>query len=63
MISLSCLLSMILFSISMSGTPGPNNVMLTASGALYGYRRTLPHILGIMFGCFVLFTLIALGWG
>lgn len=63
MISLSWLLSMILFSISMSGTPGPNNVMLTASGALYGYRRTLPHILGIMFGCFVLFTLIALGLG
>lgn len=63
MTSLGWWLSVALFSISMSGTPGPNNVMLTASGALYGYRRTLPHIVGIMLGCFVLFMSIALGLG
>ncbi|MGB0695857.1 MAG: LysE family translocator [Rhodospirillaceae bacterium] len=34
----------------MTATPGPNNVMVTASGATWGYRRTLPHILGISFG-------------
>lgn len=52
-----------LYMISMTITPGPNNVMLTASGANYGYWRTLPHILGIMVGCFVLFSAIALGLG
>ncbi|MDR7332899.1 LysE family translocator [Roseateles asaccharophilus] len=34
----------------MSGTPGPNNMMLVASGAHHGYRRTLPAILGINAG-------------
>ncbi|ATJ82355.1 LysE family translocator [Halomonas beimenensis] len=52
-----------LFMISMTLTPGPNNVMLTASGANYGFRRTLPHLLGILGGCFVLFAAIALGLG
>lgn len=35
------------YAFVMSITPGPNNVMLTASGAQFGFRRTLPHILGI----------------
>ena len=57
------LLSIALFSVAMSGTPGPNNLMLTASGARYGYLRTLPHIAGILGGCVVLFMAIALGLG
>lgn len=52
-----------LFMISMTITPGPNNMMLTASGANYGFRRTLPHLLGIIGGCFVLFSSLALGLG
>ncbi|GAB2788904.1 LysE family translocator [Halomonas shantousis] len=52
-----------LYMISMTITPGPNNVMLTASGANYGFWRTLPHIFGILVGCFVLFTAVALGLG
>ncbi|KAA0013824.1 LysE family translocator [Billgrantia pellis] len=52
-----------LYMISMTITPGPNNVMLTASGANYGFLRTLPHIFGIMGGCFLLFAGIALGLG
>jgi threonine/homoserine/homoserine lactone efflux protein len=39
------------YTFVMSITPGPNNVMLTASGANFGLRRTLPHILGIACGC------------
>lgn len=35
----------------MSITPGPNNIMLTTSGVNFGFRRTLPHMLGIAFGC------------
>lgn len=52
-----------LYMISMTLTPGPNNVMLTASGANYGFWRTLPHMLGIVGGCFALFASIALGLG
>lgn len=31
-------------------SPGPNNVMLASSGATFGFRRTVPHIAGVMFG-------------
>jgi threonine/homoserine/homoserine lactone efflux protein len=44
------LLPLLTYSFLMSSTPGPNNVMLTASGARFGYRRTVPHILGIAAG-------------
>jgi threonine/homoserine/homoserine lactone efflux protein len=47
----------------MSGTPGPNNVMLATSGANFGYRRTLPHMLGINAGVFVLTMAVCLGLG
>jgi len=47
----------------MSSTPGPNNMMLTASGASFGYRRTLPQILGIAFGGFLQTLLCCLGLG
>lgn len=61
--SLAFLAPATLYMLSMTLTPGPNNVMLTASGANYGYWRTLPHIFGIMIGCLVLFVGIALGLG
>lgn len=44
------LLPLATYSLVMSSTPGPNNIMLTASGANFGYRRSLPHILGIAAG-------------
>lgn len=31
-------------------TPGPNNILLMSSGALFGWRATLPHIVGIQIG-------------
>jgi len=37
----------------MSVTPGPNNLLLAASGVHFGWRRTLPHLLGISLGHFV----------
>jgi len=43
-------LPFITYTFVMSITPGPNNVMLTASGANFGFRRTVPHILGIVCG-------------
>ncbi|HUG21347.1 LysE family translocator [Piscinibacter sp.] len=44
------LLPLMTYSIVMSSTPGPNNILLTASGANFGYRRSLPHIAGIATG-------------
>jgi threonine/homoserine/homoserine lactone efflux protein len=38
------------YAFVMSITPGPNNVMLTAAGANFGLRRTVPHILGVTCG-------------
>ena len=43
-------LPFITYAFVMSITPGPNNVMLTASGARFGFRRTVPHLLGIVCG-------------
>ena len=45
----------------MSGTPGPNNVMLATSGANFGFRRTLPYLLGVNVGVFSLTYGISLG--
>ncbi|PJE30321.1 Threonine/homoserine/homoserine lactone efflux protein [Pseudooceanicola antarcticus] len=42
-------------------TPGPNNLMVMASGANYGYRRTVPHMLGIAVGFSVMVALVGLG--
>lgn len=42
------------YAFVMSITPGPNNVMLTAAGANFGLRRTVPHILGVTAGFGVL---------
>ena len=39
-----------LFSAAMCLTPGPNVVMITASAANFGFRRAIPHMLGITFG-------------
>jgi threonine/homoserine/homoserine lactone efflux protein len=49
------------FAFVSSITPGPNNMMLLASGANYGFRRTVPHMLGISLGHS--FMVLALGFG
>ena len=57
------LLPLIGFVAVMSGTPGPNNLMLMAAGANVGWRPCLPHLLGIAFGCQALLWSLALGLG
>jgi threonine/homoserine/homoserine lactone efflux protein len=49
------------FAFASAITPGPNNVMLMASGANYGVRRTVPHIAGIVAGFALLALLAGLG--
>jgi len=44
-----------------SVTPGPNNLMLMASGANFGIRRTLPHLFGIVVGFTVMVMLVGVG--
>lgn len=56
-------LPLALFAFVSSVTPGPNNVMLTASGATFGYRRTVPHMLGISLGVVAMLLLVGLGLG
>jgi len=57
------LLPLMTYCFVMSSTPGPNNVMLTASGANFGYRGTLPQILGINAGAFIQTYVTCLGLG
>ena len=52
-----------IYSFVMSITPGPNNIMVTAAGAAFGYRRTIPHLLGISLGCGFQIMLMSLGVG
>ena len=54
-------LALLGFAFVTSVTPGPNNMMLLASGVNFGFRRTLPHMLGISVGHGVLVTSIGLG--
>lgn len=51
------------FAFVTSITPGPNNLMLLASGTNFGWRRSLPHLLGISFGFGVMLLLVGLGLG
>lgn len=54
------LVPLMLFAIASSITPGPNNIMLLASGANFGFRRTLPHMLGISLGHAFQVTLVGI---
>lgn len=49
------------FAFVTSITPGPNNLMLMASGANYGFRRTIPHMLGVALGFVLMVALVGVG--
>jgi threonine/homoserine/homoserine lactone efflux protein len=51
------------FMVVMYFTPGPNNIMLLASGLTYGFRRTIPHIAGIVIGFAFMVAAVGLGLG
>lgn len=44
-------------------SPGPNVVLLTASGARFGFKATVPHILGVALGVGIIAGLTGLGIG
>ncbi len=57
------LLALLLFAFTTSITPGPNNMMLFASGVNFGFRRTIPHMFGIGVGFLSLLLSVGLGLG
>ncbi|MFT6301340.1 MAG: threonine/homoserine/homoserine lactone efflux protein [Granulosicoccus sp.] len=55
------LTALIVFSFVSSITPGPNNLMLLASGTNFGFRRTLPHMFGVAIGFTIMVMLVGVG--
>ncbi|MEM8687188.1 MAG: LysE family translocator [Pseudomonadota bacterium] len=49
------------FAFVTSITPGPNNLMLMTSGANFGFRRTIPHMLGVGLGFVIMVILVGAG--
>lgn len=57
------LLALFGFAFATSITPGPNNMMLFASGVNFGFKRTIPHMFGIGAGFFTLLLGVGFGLG
>jgi threonine/homoserine/homoserine lactone efflux protein len=55
------ILTSIPFLASMGFTPGPNNILVASSGVNFGFRATIPHILGITLGYPAMLLLVGLG--
>lgn len=53
--------ALLAFAFVTSITPGPNNLMLIASGANFGFRRTVPHMLGVSLGHLAMTLIVGLG--
>ena len=63
MIELKLFFALVSYYFVMFSTPGPNNAMLTASGIKFGFRKTIPHILGISIGHALQISIVCLGLG
>lgn len=61
MIPFELLTALMGFALVSSITPGPNNLMLMASGANFGFTRSIPHMMGIGIGFTVMIVLVGLG--
>ena len=61
--SLEVFLAMVSFAFVMAFTPGPNNIMLTASAVNFGFVRSIPHMLGVTLGFVILLAASGAGLG
>ena len=61
LLSYDIFMALVVFAFVTSITPGPNNLMLLASGVNFGFRRTIPHMMGIGVG--FLSLLLGVGYG
>ncbi len=57
----SIIFPVLLFVLTMAATPGPNNMLLTASGAKFGYKRTFLLLVGMVLGMLSQLLLCAAG--
>jgi len=55
------LTALLTFAFVSSITPGPNNLMLMTSGANFGFKPTIPHMLGISLGFALMIVLVGIG--
>lgn len=55
--------AMFVFAAVTAFTPGPNNIMVTASGVNFGFVRTIPHLAGILIGFMVMLVACSAGLG
>ncbi|OBT16004.1 lysine transporter LysE [Vibrio sp. UCD-FRSSP16_10] len=53
--------ALLLFALVSTSTPGPNNIMLMSSGANIGFKKTIPHMLGITIGFALMLILVGIG--
>jgi len=53
--------ALVMFAFVSSITPGPNNLMLMASGANFGFKRSIPHMLGVSLGFTLMVVLVGAG--
>lgn len=63
MSDLGVLLPFLMFAIVMTGTPGPNNLMVLMSGARVGVLRTMPLVCGIALGIGLQLAIVGSGLG
>ena len=63
MITFKLFFALISYYFVMFATPGPNNAMLTASGIKFGFKKTIPHMIGIPCGHVIQITLVCFGLG
>ena len=54
-------LPLVLFGIATAFTPGPNNIMSSYSGFNFGFKKTIPLMLGVTFGWTTMLTLMSSG--
>lgn len=57
------MISIALFAISSSVTPGPNNILVMTSGLNFGVRKSVPLLTGICIGFTVMLLVVGLGFG
>lgn len=63
MLNPDLLMALLGFAVVSSITPGPNNMMLLASGVNFGMRRTLPHMMGVCLGFTLMLVIVGMGLG
>ncbi|MCY4049668.1 MAG: LysE family translocator [Hyphomicrobiales bacterium] len=63
MVSWEVIAALLLFAFTATWTPGPNNILLASSGARFGFRRSVPLVLGVALGLPPMVFCVALGLG